>query len=400
MNSQKVNCSKGERKGGLGHAILSPSSSHRWLNCTPSAMLELEFENKTSTAAEEGTAAHAFCEHKLKKALRMRSKRPISDYDSDEMQECSDAYVDFVMQELELAKQICKDSQVLIEQRVDFSEYVPNGFGTADCLIVSDKTLHIIDMKYGQGVLVDAYDNPQMKCYALGALAIYESLYDIEEVKMTIFQPRRENVSTFRLTVDELKNWAENTLKPRASMAIRGEGDYLAGEWCRFCKASIRCRARAEEKLRIAEEEFKMPPLLTDEEIESILPMLPDITKWANEISAYALEEALNHGKEWSGFKVVEGRSNRKFSDEKAVAKAAKEHGYTDIYRQSLITLTDMEKLMGKKQFGEILGKHVIKPPGKPTLVPLSDKRQAMNATNAKNEFNEIKEDEYYGKCK
>ena len=173
----------------------------------------------------------------------------------------------------------------------------------------------------------------------------------------------------------------------------QGRRRILPGEWCQFCRAAVKCRARAAEKLRIAEEEFKLPPLLTDEEIESILPMLPDITKWANEISAYALEAALNHGKEWSGFKVVEGRSNRKFSDEDAVATAAKEHGYTDIYRQSLITLTEMQKLMGKKKFEEILGDLVIKPPGKPTLVPLSDKRQAMNVSDAKNEFNEIMED-------
>ncbi|MCI9354758.1 MAG: DUF2800 domain-containing protein [Firmicutes bacterium] len=176
-------------------------------------------------------------------------------------------------------------------------------------------------------------------------------------------------------------------------MAAKGEGEYCAGEWCQFCRATVKCRARAAEKLRIAEEEFKRPPLLTDSEIEALLPILPDITKWAEDISAYALEAAVNHDKEWNGFKVVEGRSNRKFADETAVAAAAKEHGYTDIYRQSLITLTDMEKLMGKKQFGEILGGLVIKPPGKPTLVPLSDKRQAMNVSNAKNEFNEIMED-------
>ena len=183
------------------HALLSPSSSHRWMNCTPSAMLEAEFENKSSQAAEEGTAAHAFCEHKLKKALRMRSKRPVSDYDSDEMQEHTDAYVEFVLEQLEIAKQTCKDPIILIEQKVDFSDYVPDGFGTADCLIVSDDKLHIIDFKYGLGVLVEAEENPQMKCYALGALAIYDSLYDIAEVSMSIFQPRRENVSTWTVPV-------------------------------------------------------------------------------------------------------------------------------------------------------------------------------------------------------
>ena len=214
------------------HALLSPSSSHRWMNCTPSAMLEAEFENKSSQAAEEGTAAHAFCEHKLKKALRMRSKRPVSDYDSDEMQEHTDAYVEFVLEQLEIAKQTCKDPIILIEQKVDFSDYVPDGFGTADCLIVSDDKLHIIDFKYGLGVLVEAEENPQMKCYALGALAIYDSLYDITEVSMSIFQPRRENVSTWTVPVEDLRTWAEEELKPKAEMAIRGEGAFCAGEWC------------------------------------------------------------------------------------------------------------------------------------------------------------------------
>ena len=369
------------------HALLSPSSSHRWMNCTPSAMLEAEFENKSSQAAEEGTAAHAFCEHKLKKALRMRSKRPVSDYDSDEMQEHTDAYVEFVLEQLEIAKQTCKDPIILIEQKVDFSEYVPDGFGTADCLIVSDDKLHIIDFKYGLGVLVEAEENPQMKCYALGALAIYDSLYDITEVSMSIFQPRRDNVSTWTVPVGDLRDWAEEELKPKAEMAIRGEGTFCAGEWCQFCRAAVKCRARAEEKLKIAQEEFKLPPLLTDEEIEELLPVLPDITKWANDIAAYALESAVCHGKEWKGYKVVEGRSNRKYSDEDAVAKAAKEHGYTDIYKQSLINITEMQKLMGKKDFEEIIGGLLIKPQGKPTLVPVTDKRQSMNVADVKNDF-------------
>lgn len=240
---------------------------------------------------------------------------------------------------------------------------------------------------------MDAERNTQLMCYGIAALSVYESLYDIKEVFLSIYQPRRENVQTWTVSVEELKNWAENELKPKAQMAAKGEGEYCAGEWCQFCRAAVKCRARAEEKLRIAQEEFKLPPLLTDSEIESILPTLPDITKWANEISAYALDMTLKHGKEWSGFKVVEGRSNRKFSDEIAVATIAKENGYTDIYRQSLITLTEMEKLMGKNKFKEILGELVIKPHGKPTLVPVSDKRQAMNVSNAKNEFNEIMED-------
>ena len=375
------------------HAVLSASGSHRWLNCTPSARLELEFENTASEAAREGTAAHALCEHKLKRALRMRSKRPVSDYDSDEMEECTDAYVEFVMEQYEAAKQVCKDPVVLIEQRLDFSCYVPDGFGTGDCVIISDDKLHIIDFKYGMGVLVEAEDNPQMKLYALGALAVYDALYDISEVSMTIFQPRRENVSTWTVSVADLKAWAETELKPKADMAYNGEGEYLPGEWCTFCRAAVRCRARAEEKLKLAQTEFRMPPLLTDAEIEDILAVLPDLTKWANEITAYALDAALNHGKEWNGFKVVEGRSVRKYRDEDAVAEAAKAAGYRDIYRHTLIPLTEMQKLMGKDRFEDILGGLIYKAPGRPTLVPKSDKRPAVNVTNAINEFNEIKED-------
>ena len=369
------------------HAFLSPSGSHRWLNCTPSAMLESEFPGGSSSAAEEGTAAHEFCEHKLKKALRRRSKRPVSDYDSDEMQEYTDSYVDYVLEQLEVAKQTCKDPMVLIEQKVDFSEYVPDGYGTADCIIVADDTMQIIDFKYGLGVLVDAEQNTQLMCYSIGALNLFDSLYDIKQVTMHIFQPRRENVQNWTIPVDELKAWAENELKPKAQMALNGEGEYNPGEWCQFCKAAVRCRARAEEKLRLAQQEFKMPPLLTDSEIEEVLTILPDLTKWADGILAYATDAAVNHGKEWNGFKVVEGRSVRKYKDEELVAQAAKDHGYTDIYRQSLITMTEMQKLMGKKQFDQILGDLIVKPQGKPNLVPVTDKRPAMNVTNANNEF-------------
>lgn len=374
------------------HAILSASGAHRWLECTPAARLELEFKDQESTAAAQGTAAHNLCEHKLKKALHIRSKRPVSEFNDDEMEEHSDAYVEYVLEQLEEVKKNCKDPLVLIEERLDFSCYVPEGFGTADTIIIGDKSLHIIDMKYGQGILVYAEDNPQMKLYALGALASYESLYDIEEVTMHIFQPRRENVSAWTISVDELKKWAENDLVPKAKLAFKGEGEYLPGDWCTFCRAAVKCRARADEKLRLAQSEFKLPPLLTDNEIEEILSKLSDLTKWANDIVAYATDAAVNHGKEWSGFKVVEGRSNRKYKDEDKIAEVAKANGYKDIYRTSLITLTEMEKLMGKQKFKDILGDFIIKPPGKPTLVPLSDKRQAFNVSSAKTEFNKIME--------
>ncbi len=375
------------------HAILSASSSHRWLNCNPSARLEQEFEGQETEAAAEGTAAHALCEHKLRKALKLRSKKPVSKYDCDEMDEYTDGYVQFVLEQLAEAKFTCADPQVLIEQRLDFSCYVPDGFGTGDCLIVASPRLHVIDFKYGLGVLVDAYRNPQMMLYALGALHIFVCLYDDNEVAMSIYQPRRENVSTWTISVEELKEWAEKTLKPKADLAYKGEGEYAPGSWCQFCKAAVKCRARAEAKLDLARFEFAQPPLLSDEEVEEILGKLEDLTKWANGIMAYAQDAAINHGKEWPGYKLVESRTNRKYTDEDAVAQAAVSAGYRDIYKRTLIPVTEMEKLMGKQTFKEIIGNLIIKPTGKPTLVPASDKRPAITTTGANHDFNEYKGD-------
>lgn len=373
------------------HAVLSASSAHRWMNCNPSARLEQEFEDRETEAAAEGTAAHALCEHKLRKAMKMQSRKPTSPYDCDEMDAYTDDYVRFVLETLAEAKANCADPLMMIEQRLDFSCYVPEGFGTGDCVIIADRTLHIIDFKYGQGVLVEAENNPQMMLYALGALAIYECLYDIEEVSLTIYQPRRENISTWTISVEALKKWAEEELIPKARLAFDGKGDYHPGAWCVFCKAAVKCRARAEEKLALARYEFAQPPLLTDAEIEDILGKLDDLTHWADEIKAYAQDAALNHGKQWHGYKVVEGRSVRKYANEEAVIEAANAAGYHDIFKKSLLSITEMEKLMGKQEFAEILGSLIVKPAGKPTLVPASDKRPAI--TNAKNDFNDIQED-------
>ena len=372
------------------HAILSASGAHRWMNCTPSARLELEFDYNSSEAAAEGTAAHALSEHKLRKALKIRTKKPVSPYHSDEMDSYTDGYVEFVLEVIEQAKQTCSDPLVLIEQRLNFSKYVPDGFGTGDCVIVADGTLHVIDFKYGQGVLVDAEDNPQMKLYALGALELFDGIYDIYTVSMTIYQPRRENVSTSIVSKENLYQWAEEVLKPKAELAFAGEGNYCPGEWCQFCKAAVKCRARAEAKMKLASFEFALPPLLSDEEIAEILSSIGDLTSWANEILAYATDAAVNHGKQWPGFKVVEGRSNRKYKDKAAVSEAAKKAGYSDIYKQSLIPITEMEKLMGKSKFNEVLGGLIVKPKGKPTLVPVSDKRPEMNISSAKNDFMEV----------
>jgi len=375
------------------HATLSASGSYRWINCTPSARLEKEFVNSESEAAAEGTAAHALCEHKLRKALNIETERPVSKYDCNEMEIYTDEYVKFVFELLSQTKLKCKDPVVLIEQHLDFSNYVPEGFGTGDCLIVADGIMHVIDFKYGMGILVDAENNSQMMLYALGAIEIFNSLYDVSEISMTIYQPRRENVSTWTITVDELYKWAVTELKPKACLAYKGEGDYCPGEWCTFCRAAVKCRARAEAKLKLAKFEFALPPLLTDTEIEEILSSIDGLTKWANEILAYASDAAINHGKQWKGFKVVEGRSNRKYTDENAVAEAAKNAGYSDIYKQSLLTITEMESLLGKKRFNDILGALVVKPTGKPILVPITDKRPVISKSNVKNEFKKIMED-------
>ena len=372
-----------------GHALLSASGAHRWLNCTPSARLEREFDDNSGEAAAEGTAAHALSEHKLRRALKLRSKKPVSKYDSDEMDNHTDGYVEFVLEIIEQAKQTCIDPKVLIEQRLNFSQYVPDGFGTGDCLVIADGTLHIIDFKYGQGLLVEAEENPQMKLYALGALELFDGIYDIVSVAMTIYQPRRENVSTHTVFKESLYQWADEVLQPLAQLAFDGSGEYCSGDWCRFCRAAVKCRARAEEKLKLTQLEFALPPLLTDAEIEDVLAKLDELTAWASDIRAYALEAAIHHGKQWNGFKLVAGRSNRKYASEEKVAETVKSAGYHDIYRQSLITITEMERLMGKQKFNEILGGLIEKPPGKPSLVPLSDKRPAINASSAKIDFME-----------
>ena len=370
------------------HALLSPSAAHRWMNCPPSACLEREFPSSSSEVAAEGTAAHALCEHKLRKLLKLRSKRPHSDFEDDEMDRCSDDYVSFVQEQMgEIPSPM-----VLVEQRLDLTRYVPEAFGTADCIIVGGDRLHIVDFKYGMGVLVEAEHNPQMMLYALGALELLDGIYDIQTISMSIFQPRRENVCTWSLPKEELLRWARDDLVEKARLAYAGEGEYCAGEWCTFCRASVRCRARAEEKLRLAKEEFKYPPLITDEEIEDVLGEIPELIKWANAILAYATDAAVNHGKEWTGFKIVEGRSVRRYKDEDAVAREAESAGYTDIFDRKLISLTQMEKLMGKKAFTDILGGLIEKPPGKPTLVPLSDKRPAIHTGNVRSEFKAITE--------
>ena len=370
-----------------GHAILSASSSDRWLHCPPSARLCETYEDKGSDYAAEGTDAHELCEYKLKRALGMDASDPTENltWYNEEMEDCANGYAAYILEMVEAAKESCADPKVLIEQRVDFSRWVEQGFGTADCIIIADGTLRICDYKHGLGVLVDATDNPQMKCYALGALELFDDIYDIGNVSMTIYQPRRQNISTFEISKDNLYKWADEVLKPTADLAFAGDGNFLCGEWCGFCKAKHECRARAEANLTLAQYDFKLPPLLEDSEIEYILSRADELVAWASDIKEYALQQAIN-GKEWAGWKLVEGRSNRKYSNEEAVIQAVTDAGF-DPYEKKLLGITAMQKRLGKSRFDELLTAYIEKPQGKPTLVPESDKRPAMN--NAKTDFME-----------
>lgn len=373
------------------HALLSASGAHRWLSCPPSARLEAGLPESTSPAAEQGTVAHALAEWKLRRALHdAPTTKPVSDWIDSEMEALTDDYVAFIQEQLREARRVCADPVVLIEQHLDFSHIVPGGFGTGDCVIIAEPTLQIIDLKYGQGVLVDAEKNPQLMLYALGALNAFGSLYDISEVAVTIYQPRRSNVSTWTIPVTDLEAWAEETVKPRAVLAARGAGEFTPGEHCRFCKLSATCRTRGEANLELARLEFAPPAELSDAEIADILTRLPELKAWASDVEAHALSLAVNQGKQWAGFKLVEGRSIRKYADEEAVAAAAEAAGVTDIWQQRLKTITALEKQLGKKRFTEILGDLVIKPPGKPTLAPETDKRPALNTCGADTEFNPI----------
>ena len=372
------------------HSVLGASAADRWMNCTPSAQLTAGMEDEATTFAAEGTAAHALCEWKVRKALKMRAgRRPTSDYWTDEMEEFTDDYRDFIMDLVGQAKLTCKDPVTLIEQHLDFSCYVPDGFGTGDFLLVADRELNVVDFKYGRGVAVYADHNPQMMLYALGALNLFDCLYDIEQVTMTIFQPRLSSISTWTISAEELYKWAEEVLKPKAELAAKGEGEFISGSWCRFCKARNTCRARAESFLELAKMEFQPPALLSDEEVAEVMEKAAELSKWVSDVMAYAQAEAIENGKHWNGYKLVEGRSTRRFIDEKKVEEAAKGAGYTDIYNKSLITLTAFEKLMGKDTFKEVLGSYDTKPAGKLTLVPVSDKRPEVTVNTVNDEFQE-----------
>jgi len=371
------------------HAVFSPSSASRYLKCPPALRLEQQFPDEQSPYAAEGTAGHALAEHLIKKYLKVRSKRPISEFFTDELVEAVETYVDYAIEGIEESRKNYSETIIEVERKTDLSKFIDGCFGTADLVIITDRKIRIIDLKLGKGVMVDAEHNEQLMIYGLGVLDYYEFLYDIDTVELTIVQPRLEHISSWEISAVELKQWAEEELQPKAKMALAGEGDYRAGNHCRFCKARFTCRARAEEYLKLAQMEFSEPALLTDEEIAEVLLKADALKKWAEEIYAYAQNEAITNHRNWPGFKLVLGKSNRKYTDEEDVAEAAKKAGYTDIFKSTLIGITEMEKLMGKKKFQEVLGNFVYKPEGKVTLVPESDKREAISTATAEADFKE-----------
>lgn len=369
------------------HAVLSASSSERWLNCPPSARLCEAYEDKGSDYAAEGTDAHALCEFRLKQVLGIPADDPIENLSwyNEEMEDCAAGYAAYVSELLETAKQTCADPVVMIEQRVDFSRWVKEGFGTADCIIIADGVLNICDYKNGQGCLVLAERNPQMMLYALGALEIFDGIYDIDTVRMTIYQPRKSNISVYEMDKADLYEWANSELTQKAQLAYEGQGSFSCGEWCRFCKAKAECRERAEANLALARYEFQTPALLADEEIADILGKVDALTAWASDVKEYALQQAVS-GTAFPGWKLVEGRSNRRYTSEAAVAAAVEGAGF-DPYERKVLGITAMQKLLGKSRFEELLAPYIEKPQGKPTLVRSSNKRPEWNT--AKNDFME-----------
>lgn len=369
------------------HAVLSASSSERWLNCPPSARLCEAYEDKCSDYAAEGTDAHALCEFRLKQVLGIPADDPIENLSwyNEEMEDCAAGYAAYVSELLETAKQTCADPVVMIEQRVDFSRWVKEGFGTADCIVIADGVLNICDYKNGQGCLVLAERNPQMMLYALGALEIFDGIYDIDTVRMTIYQPRKSNISVYEMDKADLYEWANSELTQKAQLAYEGQGSFSCGEWCRFCKAKAECRERAEANLALARYEFQTPALLADEEIADILGKVDALTAWASDVKEYALQQAIS-GTAFPGWKLVEGRSNRKYTSEAAVAAAVEGAGFNP-YEKKLLGITAMQKLLGKSRFEELLAPYIEKPQGRPTLVRSSDKRPEWNTV--KNDFME-----------
>lgn len=381
------------------HALLGASSAHRWLICPPIARLEEQFKDRGSSFAEEGTAAHELAELALAKRFKLMATRSVNtklkkfrsenSYYDQSMEDYVEAYCDLVEERINHYQ----DAVIELEQKVDFTKWVPEGFGTSDVVVLADNTIEIIDLKYGKGVPVDAYLNPQLMLYALGAVDKYDIIYEFETVRMTIVQPRLDNVSTFEIDKEELLYWADNYVAPRAAQAWEGTGEWtITDDVVKFSKVRAQLRLRAERNFSLVDKyELKESPLLTNEEIAEILDRAPEIKKWLEHVEQYALNKALTEGEEFPGWKVVAGRSNRKISDEESLLFLLEAEGFDDdeiLKPRALQAIGQLEKVVGKKRFAELASDFIVKPEGKPVLVTEKDKRPALNSMeNALNDF-------------
>lgn len=385
------------------HAKLSASGSEKWMTCTPSARLEEQFPDEGSAFAREGTFAHELFELAMLVATKQigadKAKTRLAEIRSNPLwsQDLEDhvrAASDFTRERIDAAKARCKDPVFMVEQRLDFSEWVPEGFGTGDFVIITDGLIEVLDLKFGKGIRVDGENNSQMRLYGLGAYNELSMLYNITDVRMTVLQPRLDNYSSEQLPIADLLEWAANKVVPAAKLAWEGEGLFVPGDHCNscFCKARFQCKARGDAALALAKEEFALvqPELLSEDQVRAVLEKGDQLAKWISDVQSYALEQAEKQGKNWPGFKLVEGRSNRKYSDQEAVAAAllAAKVPESVIYERSLLGITAMEKAIGKKVFAEVLNEFIVKPSGKPTLVPEGDKRPALaSAATAAEDF-------------
>ena len=382
----------------MAHALLGPSSASRWIACPPSVRLCEQFEDVESEYAKEGSLAHEIAELKVKKLIDpgltsrkfTSAMKKLKDKElyQEEMQGYTDEYVEFIQEQMYSYE---TTPHISVEQKVDFSQYVPGGFGTADCILISNDTLHIIDFKYGKGVPVDAENNAQLLLYALGAYLAYEMIFPIEHIKMSIVQPRLNNICTWECTLDYLLTFAK-TAQEKAVMALNGEGDFESGEHCKFCKAKSICKERANANLELAKYEFKAADQLTLEEIGEILQKAQDLAKWAEDLKEYALAESLK-GNNVPGWKAVNGRGSRSFKNTDDAIKVLKENGIAEelLYERKYLTLAQMEKVIGKKDFNNLVGNLIVMSVGMPTLVDASDKREAItNRIKAEDEFSVV----------
>lgn len=384
------------------HALLSASGSNRWMNCTPSAVLEDKYiqatgDDGSSPYAKEGTLAHEFGDLNLrylngeitKKTLDKELKKlRKNEFYTDEMEEQVEKYTSYVWEQYLVALKTTPDAIFKVEERLDYSHIVPKGYGTGDANIIADSILDVSDLKYGKGLQVEAKENSQLMLYGSGALKEWEIFYDIKTVRLTIVQPRLNHVSTWEISAEELRTWGEKIVRPKAVKAYKGEGKQQAGDWCKFCKVKGMCATLAAKMVKLAKYDFQDPHLLKDDQILDIKKQIPMLVDWAKSVDDHILTTA-KAGKDWPGYKLVEGRSSRKWQDEKAIQDILAKKGYKEeeYLKMSLEGIGAIEKLVGKSNFNTLLGKHVVKPTGAPTLTDIDDKRPAMGIEQAKEDF-------------